>query len=233
MWTTMYAVGLDYSDTPTAEQRTAVMNFYESLAILMPCVDCRTGYRESLVTYPLSVYSTERPRLCNWLVTIQNATNSKLQKPEVTLDTIVSTKLSGDNRQTTEMKRYMWMSIYCIVVDYADTPTAEEQAAIKQFFQSLYTVMPGSACKVMYQAALDKYPIDNSISSKTELWKWLVLVNNDINGRVNKPAVTMESIISALNSAKPTPNTISVQMNARQQIKNRHIPVAHKRCCGR
>jgi hypothetical protein len=128
----------------------------------------------------------------------------------------------------------MWMSIYCIVLDYSDTPTAEEQAAIKLFFQSLYIVMPGSACKVMYQAALDKYPIDNSISSKAELWNWLVLVNNDINGRANKPAVTIESIISIVNSAKPTPNTITVQMmNARQQIKNRHVPVARKRCCGR
>lgn len=233
LWTMMYAIVLNYPDFPTLQDKTTVTNWFESLATVIPCIDCRTDYRNNLKTQQINTFVSSKIALCSWLVTIHNITNTKLNDPLVSLDTIISTKFGGKRDiQLTEVPQYIWMSIYSIVLDYPETPTTDEQNAMKLFFESLCVVMPGTQIKTAYNEAFDKYSLYNYIVSKTELCKWLVLVNNYINNKEGKQPITLDSIISTINDVKPAPQEkLKVQVPYTAAPK-RHV-VVRKKCCGR
>ena len=49
-WSTMHIVTLGYAETPTKEEQDAATQFFNSLAIVIPCPICRAHYSHFLQT---------------------------------------------------------------------------------------------------------------------------------------------------------------------------------------
>ena len=81
-WHTIHIVALGYPKNPTYTDKKCAKEFYESLSFLIPCAICREHYKEHLVKNPLVTFLDSRNDLIKWTVTIHNAVNKMLGKPE-------------------------------------------------------------------------------------------------------------------------------------------------------
>jgi len=80
MWMSMYSVAYGYPDHPTHTHIQNAINFFESLKILLPCTECRDGYVDLLIKYPIQNAILNKSDLCRWVNRIHNEINVKLQK---------------------------------------------------------------------------------------------------------------------------------------------------------
>lgn len=80
-WHTIHITALGYSDKPSYAQKKAAKEFYESLAILIPCPICREHFSKHLETYPLTPHLDRRKDLFKWTVVLHNEVNKSLNKP--------------------------------------------------------------------------------------------------------------------------------------------------------
>lgn len=83
LWKTMFSVAYVYPHRPTSYQRTAAINYYNSLSLLIPCIDCRAHYAKLLKARPVSKAVGSRGELLRWLEAISTATNEHIGKPVV------------------------------------------------------------------------------------------------------------------------------------------------------
>jgi len=60
LWKTMYAIAFDYPEVPTELQKKAVISFFESLKVLLPCDECRKHYNEFMEKVPIKCESSEQ-----------------------------------------------------------------------------------------------------------------------------------------------------------------------------
>jgi hypothetical protein len=88
-WTTMHIVSLGYSMNPTSQEREAAVQFYESLQYVIPCPICRSHYSEFLKQSPVNEAVKDRNTLIQWVYTIHNQVNKKLNKPELSFEAYV------------------------------------------------------------------------------------------------------------------------------------------------
>ena len=79
-WHTIHIVALGYSNTPTYAQKRAAKDFYESLAMLIPCPVCRDHYSKHLANFPISPHLDKRDDLFKWTTHLHNEVNASLGK---------------------------------------------------------------------------------------------------------------------------------------------------------
>lgn len=85
-WYTIHIVALGYPPIPSAEQKTAAKQFYESLQYLIPCPICREHYAQHLKDLPVDSATQSRSDLIHWTWQIHNLVNQSLGKRQITLD---------------------------------------------------------------------------------------------------------------------------------------------------
>ncbi len=85
-WYTIHIVALGYPPNPSAEQKMAAKQFYESLQQLIPCPVCREHYKVHLQELPLDSALNSRTDLIHWTWQIHNLVNESLGKRQITLD---------------------------------------------------------------------------------------------------------------------------------------------------
>ena len=83
-WHTIHLVALGYPQNPTYAQKRAAKEFYESLAILIPCPMCRSHYETHIQKMPVSPHLDRRDDLFKWTVQLHNEVNVMLGKHRVT-----------------------------------------------------------------------------------------------------------------------------------------------------
>ena len=79
-WHTIHITALGYPSSPTYGQKRAAKEFYESLAILIPCPVCREHYGTYLEKNPISPHLDRRDDLFRWTVQLHNEVNARLGK---------------------------------------------------------------------------------------------------------------------------------------------------------
>jgi hypothetical protein len=89
-WTTMHIVSLGYSATPTEEERSAAIAFYNSLSSTIPCPICKTHYRAFLAQSPVESAVSNRHDLIHWVFELHNNVNEQLGKPRITFDAYIA-----------------------------------------------------------------------------------------------------------------------------------------------
>jgi hypothetical protein len=52
MWRAMHTVSFCYPASPSAKQRDGYRKFFDSLAVVLPCIDCKTHLIEHYDKYP-------------------------------------------------------------------------------------------------------------------------------------------------------------------------------------
>jgi hypothetical protein len=81
MWKTFQHICFTYPENPNNLERTAIINFFNSMVYLIPCIDCREHFTKLLIKYPINNNNNNRTILLKWLETISNEVNQRLHKP--------------------------------------------------------------------------------------------------------------------------------------------------------
>lgn len=85
-WFVMHAVAEAYPNQPTVEDILDATCFYTSLKSLLPCPACAAHYTQLLQEHPLEEAVKSRYALMQWVNTVHNKVNLKLNKPHVSMD---------------------------------------------------------------------------------------------------------------------------------------------------
>lgn len=89
-----------------------------------------------------------------------------------------------------------WKLLHSITFAY--TPTQKE--CVRRLFESLPYVLPCKYCRASLQEYMEEDPVDDALTSKVTLSKWLWRIHNKVNdklrgqGLLNTPNPTYESI---------------------------------------
>src|SRR6187549_3326511 len=89
----------------------------------------------------------------------------------------------------------LWEMFNCIAFSYSDTPTEEDKLDIINFFNSTKKILPCGECKQHFIKLLEEYPIENNISNREQLLRWVNTVHNKVNVRLNKPEFSYEQLL--------------------------------------
>lgn len=83
-WNTMHAITYSYpKHSPTAENKRDMTEFFEAIADVLPCFECRKHFKSMLRRYPITEHLGTRHDLTRWLVDRHNDVNRRLGKPIV------------------------------------------------------------------------------------------------------------------------------------------------------
>lgn len=85
LWKTMYCIGASLSQSDVSQQQSNDLHsFFMSLKTLIPCENCRSNYN---IDIEKTQFPTKRNKttICEWIHTIEKATNSRLNKQTISL----------------------------------------------------------------------------------------------------------------------------------------------------
>ena len=82
LWGAIHYIALGAPESLDSTQQLQYKHFYTSLSQVIPCYSCRQHFQELLNTYPIDNYLGNKDTLFIWTVTVHNAVNKSLNKPE-------------------------------------------------------------------------------------------------------------------------------------------------------
>ena len=89
-----------------------------------------------------------------------------------------------------------WLSIHITALAYSKTPSYAEKKAAKEFFESLQFILPCPICREHLKEHLKKFPITPHLDRREDLFKWTIMLHNEVNMSLNKPTFTeLEAIL--------------------------------------
>lgn len=123
----------------------------------------------------------------------------------------------------------MWYTIHIIALGYPKQPSYAEKKAAKEFFESLPFLLPCAICKEHLKEHLRKNPITPHLDRRDDLFKYTVMLHNDVNKSLNKPLLTeLEALyyLKRLGGRNQSPMIISEdleEIDMRSMIKGGFI----------
>jgi hypothetical protein len=69
-------------------------------------------------------------------------------------------------------------------------PSHAVKKAAKEFYDSLKILIPCPICKEHYNTHIEKYPISPHLDNRNDLFRWTVLLHNEVNKILKKPPFT-------------------------------------------
>jgi hypothetical protein len=85
---------------------------------------------------------------------------------------------------------FFWHTIHIVALGYPSSPSYNEKKSAKEFFESLRFLIPCPICKDHYNAHLEKFPLTPHLDSRKDLFRWTILLHNEVNKTLNKPPFT-------------------------------------------
>ena len=82
---------------------------------------------------------------------------------------------------------FFWHTIHIVALGYPSEPTYVHKKAAKEFFESLQVLIPCPVCREHYAEHLQKAPLTPHLDSRTDLFKWTVVLHNAVNKSLGKP----------------------------------------------
>lgn len=89
LWFVIHTIALNYSDTPTYEDRRVTEEFFNNLKHTIPCHKCKIHYRQRLERNPIINYLDNRESLFRYTIDLHNQVNKSLGKKIYTYDEVV------------------------------------------------------------------------------------------------------------------------------------------------
>ena len=93
-----------------------------------------------------------------------------------------------------------WKFMHYVSLGYPSKPTEEDKKNYKTFYTSLQHILPCAKCANNYSHNLIKYPIDNHLSSRDSLVRWVIDIHNQVNNETGKKEYTYEEALSLYTS---------------------------------
>ena len=108
----------------------------------------------------------------------------------------------------------LWEFLHACSFAFPDTPTEEQTKAFEKLLEALRVLLPCPKCREHYNNFIIEKPAPATCG--TDLQKWLVDFHNDVNQRLGKPTVPLETVKAGYTSeaalAKNTPKTSNFWM---------------------
>jgi len=93
---------------------------------------------------------------------------------------------------------FFWTTIHIAALGYPITPSHGHKKAAKGFFESLQFLIPCPICREHYTVHLQKYPITPHLDRRSDLFRWTLLLHNEVSKSINKPPFTEEETLNYL-----------------------------------
>ena len=90
---------------------------------------------------------------------------------------------------------FFWHTIHITALGYPSEPTYQHKKAAKEFYESLNILIPCPLCREHYAQHLEKFPITPHLDRRTDLFKWTVLLHNEVNRLLKKPQFTEAQVL--------------------------------------
>jgi hypothetical protein len=85
---------------------------------------------------------------------------------------------------------FFWHTMHIAALGYSSKASYAEKKAAKDFFESLKVLIPCSICREHYQEHFEKHPITPYLDSRQDLFKWTVILHNEVNKMLGKKEYT-------------------------------------------
>jgi hypothetical protein len=93
---------------------------------------------------------------------------------------------------------FFWYTIHITALGYPVNPTYAHKKSAKEFFEALRFLIPCPICSEHYIAHLEKYPITPHLDLRTDIFRWTVLLHNEVNNTLKKPVYTESEVLENL-----------------------------------
>jgi len=84
----------------------------------------------------------------------------------------------------------IWNSVHIIALAYPEKPTYADKKAAKEFFEALQYLLPCPMCRGHLKTHLIKHPITPHLDRRDDLFKWTVMLHNEVNVSLKKSTFT-------------------------------------------
>lgn len=91
---------------------------------------------------------------------------------------------------------FFWHTIHITALGYPSQPTYTHKKAAKEFYESLSILIPCPICREHFAEHLKAYPITPHLDSRTDLFKWTVVLHNAVNKTLGKPEFSEQDSIA-------------------------------------
>ena len=90
---------------------------------------------------------------------------------------------------------FFWHTIHITALGYPVEPSHAHKKSAKEFFESLKFLIPCPICKEHYVTHLNKYPLTPHLDRRSDLFKWTILLHNEVNKAIGKPPFTESQVL--------------------------------------
>lgn len=90
---------------------------------------------------------------------------------------------------------FFWHTIHIVALSYPKNPTYTDKRAAKEFYESLVFLLPCPSCREHYSTHLKANPVSTFLDSRSDLFKWTVIIHNEVNKMLEKPQWTEYEVI--------------------------------------
>ena len=74
-----------------------------------------------------------------------------------------------------------WTFLHSVTLAYPDNPTETDRTNYGTFFNNLQPVLPCLKCSNNYLKHIQEDPVENHLTDKESLVKWLIEMHNKVN----------------------------------------------------
>jgi hypothetical protein len=86
-WVFLHSVTLEYPENPTEQDKVNMVNFINSVGLVLPCQKCRNNFKSHLDKTPLTEEVIKcKTNLVKWMIDIHNCVNKMNNKPELSYE---------------------------------------------------------------------------------------------------------------------------------------------------
>lgn len=105
---------------------------------------------------------------------------------EQNINMTVSTSIEGSSYNSNVFGPALWFTLHNAASAYPDFPDANTKYAMKNMLISLPLLIPCLICKAHWRDNLKKFNLDVIVSSRSNLFNFLVIAHNNVNKLNNK-----------------------------------------------
>ena len=135
LWHLMHTVAYNSNDNFSIVEKQMLSYFYKNIANMIPCIFCRSNYKQHLIEYPIDRYLENKSTLCNWVVNIHNLVNKNNNKK------IYDTKEARDDHINVSINKIIMILNYFSQIAFMDR-RLHSLKNLLNFFRNLQYVFP-------------------------------------------------------------------------------------------
>lgn len=88
-----------------------------------------------------------------------------------------------------------WIFLFSVALCFPENPSFQQIHNYTRFFNYLQYVLPCEICRLHYAGHLNQVKIDQYVTSRDNLFLWVLKVHNLVNKQTGKPSITRADVL--------------------------------------